>query len=504
MSGLTKKIDVLNAIEKNETKVNFESLHVPELDILSKSIQFLKSQYKEVDDFEFSVPINMLQHGLYAYIGTLDMYATVSEFTKAEYFNPALKILKKNYSWIFSELENQFHLLDILKNLTSKEMENPLYNYFFGLEPSSNRAIVMKRGIEVENHSEEMSEFGELIKYTDYRHADRYFDEVILVGTPNFFSFSQTDIFLAPTITFVGMSFFNNNLNVRPLIDGNKSFNTRLMENVSVLHSEMDDLNVDDEMQEFEAERTQDEVGQWVKSYKSPAKSNVMARAISTTSGQILLVPAGGRVLIVDTINNELESRQLNRETVVPGEILMFKVNVDKDELNREASRVAGIETYVRLKQSQHEWVDELRKIVNGDVKSTLLIMRQFGISKANEQTIGNWLAGETINPKELELMLKFLKFDEKSRTRILTDMRELQSVQQRAGVNIAKGAQEVFDEHQGIRFAEEAEGNGHSRLTVNGVTYVFELVSHISKETILVDVNDLYEFKEFEEVNAN
>jgi hypothetical protein len=312
---------------------------------------------------------------------------------------------------------------------------------------TTNIAVVLKRTL-VHAEEKHMTEIlkGQNVKIlnvslfseSSFRKSLQTFDEVIFVGTPDYFEPLVVTSFKAEITTFISYEMFSNEMcmissfsdlreHVISTVFDNIQVGTPLEKNVHMNAAEHGNEDVQSTVQKIlrsQASTNELDTNQPVEAHIVYLENRRFIFA--SKESKIRIITSEGKGSIHHVSLKELEADDyiiLRNER----DSRLIAETADSEILKDEAPR---------LRELQERWKNQLRTVLKrkGMFKLCDELTKRHGMKTASPASVRNWCGEESICPQELPLLLKALGFEINESNEIVAAMKKIQSSHIQAG----------------------------------------------------------------------
>lgn len=483
-------IQLTNFLYEESKRVDFMHVKQQEITTLYECMKQFSREIREKYEHEdyLNEMFRDIRKNLNRFFTSFDEYSILFE----QYFS---KIIER-----FKELRGQYPLLfntygrPILTTLKDIR-DNYIHDNFLQIE--------VKRHINSHMNQCIVTLFDSIIKHvngvpvlraSEYLKGGNFYDEVFIIGSPEFYDERFSKVFLARITNFISYDIFQNkirkkkpfkNIKKSDVID-NIYGNVRVSKGIDGQVFEVDFGQVQEE--KFQ----KDEI---IERHEGNAQKlqpidRVEANLIVLHNNYYTFVPIDSKLRKIDHETLLLSSAKIKEVEI--GDWLLFRNNTNTDLIIEVANQLLG-EEHVNHRKWQKLWKRKLRRIIekNGEEK-VIRYLKRNGITTANSQNLHNWIKEESISMQAFEQLLSALRFDEETQKEIQESSRILTSKHIQAGRFITKQLLNELDE----TVVENLIDNGYATFTsplVEGASFNIEVVEEIDYTPIMIDYRDVF-----------
>lgn len=332
-----------------------------------------------------------------------------------------------------------------------------------------------------------------VLRASEYIKGGRLYDEVFIIGSPDFFDERFSRIFLARKTHFISYDIFQNKLREKKLFNNIKDSDVinKIYENTQISKGIGGQVFEVDFGKAHEEQFQKDEI---IARHQENAKKlnaidKVEAYLIVLRNNYYTFTPIDSRLRKIDRETLHLSSAKV--KDVSPGDWLLFRNNTNADLIIEIANQLLGEEQF-HHRECQRLWKQKLRQIiVKHGMEKVIRYLKKKGISTANHQNLRNWLKEESIKMQAFDKLLNALMFDEMTQQKIQESSRILNSTHIKAGRYITKQLLNELDE----AVIEDLIDNGYATFTspiVEGASFNIEVIEEIDYTPIMIDYRDV------------
>lgn len=379
----------------------------------------------------------------------------------------ALKVIKESYSNTnFLQIEVESYIDNRLKQCIITRFDSSIQNI---------------KGVPV-------------LRAFEYLKERKIYDEVFIIGSPDFYDERFSKLFLAKKTYFISYDIFQNKIRKSALFKNISKNNIvdNLFNNIEIAKSLEGNIFELDFGKEKEAQFQKDEI---IARHESNGKKinaidRVEANLIVLHNSCYTFIPIDSKMRKIDCETLQLSSTKIKDLEI--GDWLLFRNNTNTDLIIEVANQLLG-EEHVNHRKWQKKWKTRLRRLIekNGEEKM-IRYFKKNGITTANLQNLRNWIKEESISTQSFEYLLTSLRFDEETQKEIQESSRILTSTHIQAGRFITKQLLEELDE----TVIENLIDDGYATFTsplVEGASFNIEVVEEIDYTPIKVDYRDVF-----------
>lgn len=432
------KLEFLNTYDSSDNRIYIEKVNS---DNLKKYYYFIKKVNKviwELNDEELEYNFKRYKYLFNDLILSLDNYNNI--FNDLEEIN--LEEIKNFFKEInqYIDINEVKKAFELLKNIKNGDVKNELSSKLLDIistATTENIAIICSKNISKfkDEHSNVLNK-NKISFYTQNQllKEHKIFEILIFIGPPYLYRKFE-NIFQGKIIYYIMYDFFEINKLKNTIIKSNKSINSNLYENVNYIKnykiSNSSDYYID--LKE-EANRKVNDIlmkhsYQVVENNEKYAEGNV----IRFVNDKYFLLSKNSTIrsikLKIDSkSDNELTIEKVKLKNLKKGDWILIKSESDERLIINEAKKIIGENRYLHYlsnvklyknvlleKSKDYKGLEELKSDLNSH-----------GINLKDINTLKTWLTLETIKPKSLMEILKFLNFSDISKRKIYNSAKEI------------------------------------------------------------------------------
>lgn len=492
MLGNNKKLNVqlTNFLYEDSKVVDFKHVQNQEITTLYECMNQFSREIREQYKYEdyLNEMFRDIRKILNRFFTSFDEYSILFE----KYFSKIIKRFKElrvQYPQLFDTYGRP--VLNSLKNIRDNYIN---YNFL---------QIEVKRHINYQLNQCIVTRFNSTIKDLDgvpvfraseYLKGGKVYDEVFIIGSPEFYDDRFSRVFLARITYFISYDVFQNKIRkTKPFKNIRKSdVIDNMYENVQL------SKGIDGRVFEVDFGQAQEEQFQKDEiiarhednAQKLNAIDRVEANLIVLRNNYYTFIPIDSKLRKIDNVTLHLSSTKI--KGLEPGDWLLFRNNTNTDLIIEVANQLLG-EEHIKHREWQRKWKRKLRRLIekNGEEK-IIRYLKKNGITTANPQNLRNWIKEESISMQAFNHLLVALRFDEETQKEIQESSRILTSKHIQAGRYITKQLLKELDE----TIVENLIDDGYATFTsplVEGASFNIEVVVEIDYTPIMVDYRDIF-----------
>lgn len=447
----------------------------------------------------------------------LNFYLQISCLDYSELVDEKLdEVMEQKIVEFFNEIYNLddptlIHLVELYQKILNQFLENEIENK---IDKELKNLLRENEGQEVAIVSFESLEKKYNIDKVDVYHPNKLlkgnelYDVVIFIGTPSLFPEYQTTFF-GKEIYYISHEIYNFNFKTEPILNKSKSALSNLYENVNL---EADDIKLrdkpfmDDEAISVEKEM---KINYLVEKYTGKSEteliSNIPGYMIPFTKSRVYFVPEGARVHVLkisnDTVSGEdLQVHRENLSKLEKGDWVIIKKSTASKYLSEIAMKLIGRRNYENYNSYIKEYKNDLLKKLEekGSLKILFRDMRREGINISDIMLLKNWIYGETIKPRVLNKILKYLNYSDMKIQQTLIAAGEIVKSHMKAGRESNKNLNEKIQMIDNEEIMEEMIQHEEYEFELEGVgEFLVQQIQYSPQKLENIDVNNMYRLLE-------
>jgi hypothetical protein len=483
----------------NLEKSNVSFFHVGNMK-LSFFAENLESYRKEVQtrydgDEHLSEVLNMLRRIFFKLTGSFLPYSKIiSKELKNELLQNFYQV-KNSYPELFSTTVIQ--IAKSFKEVT-ESIENSMTDHVCNYinENSDMRlklAIVTKKAISIEERTIikkglKLNHNIDFFTENSFRKAINIFDEVIYIGSPNYFGAYVKNTFKGLKITFISYDMFDNSM--KPIeefesIDKKGAYSTLfnqisfgepIQKKIKMTLEEKESLNI-----------AVNKLLEQQKSRESDITDSVEASIVYLENDRFLFAPRDSKIRIFIPSKKDILIKQVNFKEVEEDDYIVIRNESDTKLIAELADQILGsnAESYRLL---QKKWKDRLRYNVEkkGINRVSQILSRKYHLKTASPVSVRNWCNDNSICPTELTELLKALKYNEKDIHEIHSKMKQIKRAHLKAGRLISRKLMTELS----TDFVKDLQEQGYYTFTskeFKGASFNIERIVSIDQSKYLI-----------------
>lgn len=442
---------VNNLYEQNQRNILLKHVKCDEISAMAASIENYRRacQSRFENDEHLLEFYNFIKRVFFKFCSSLLPYhQAVSEEivqTLIRYMNQ----LKQQYPVLFEQ--NVIPLAKATKTLTETE-ENKLTDFICkhlneSKKISKNIALVTKRALsaqEREHLRKNLSPLLNIIYYTEnsYRKGLATHSEVIFIGGVSYFSSFATSVFKSPKTHFISYDVFENRV-----------ANPTLFQDIPSpprIYTIYQGVSYDkplDKLSSFtlEEEKTAESAIQKVlleQKVESTNSAHVLeASIIFLENDRFLFATNESKIRVFSPYEKSQSIKQITFKDLEEDNYIVIRNERDSRLIAEVADQEVLKDEAVLLRSFQKEWKDRLRHHVSkkGVSRVSSILRTKYLIKTASPASVRIWCGDDLICPRELEKLLRVLKYEETKVSTIYAAMQKIQVAHREAGRIISK-----------------------------------------------------------------
>lgn len=479
-----------NFLYEESKKVYFKHVQQQEIATLYECMKQFSREIRERYEYEdyLNEMFRDIRKSLNRFFTSFDEYSILFEKYFAEIIE-RFKELRVQYSQLFNTYGRP--LIISLKDIR----DNYIQDNFLQMEVKKhinshlNQCIVTRFDSAIKD-----IDGVPVLRASEYLKGGKIYDEVFIIGSPEFYDERLSRVFLARVTHFISFDIFQNKIRkTKPFKNIKKSdVIDNMYENVQIFKG------IDGQVFEVDFGQAQEEQFQKDEiisrheenAQKINAIDRMEANLIVLHNNYYTFIPIDSKVRKIDRETLHLSSTKI--KDIEPGDWLLFRNNTNTDLIIEVANQLLG-EEHVNHRKWQRVWKRRLRRLIekNGEEK-IIRYLKKNGITTANPQNLRNWIKEDSISMQVFDQLLVALKFDEETQKEIQESSRILTSKHIQAGRFITKQLLNELDE----TVVENLIDNRYATFTsplVEGASFNIEVVEEIDYSPIMVDYRDVF-----------
>ncbi|WP_114604325.1 hypothetical protein [Staphylococcus sp. EZ-P03] len=447
----------------------------------------------------------------------LNFYLQISCLNYSELIDEKLdEVMEKKIVEFFNEIYNLddptlIHLVELYQKILNQFLENEVDNK---IDKELNHLLRENEGERIAIVSFESLEKKYNIEKVDVYHPNKLlkrnelYDVVIFIGTPSLFPEYQTTFF-GKEIYYISHDIYNINFKTESILNKSKNALSNLYEKVNL---EADDFKLrdkpfmDDEAVNVEKEiRINYLVEKYTGKSESELNSNIPGYMIPFTKGRVYFVPEGARVHTLKISNDAVlgEDLQVQRETLKnleKGDWIIIKKSTASKYLSEIAMKLIGRRNYENhysyIKKYKDDLLEKLEE--KGNLKNLFSDMRREGVNISDIMLLKNWVYGETIKPRVLTKILKYLNYSDEKIQQTLIAAEEIVRSHKKAGRESNKNLNEKIQMIDNEEIMEEMIQHEEYEFELEGVgEFLVQQIQYSPQKLEDIDVYHMYRLLE-------
>lgn len=426
---------------------------------------------------------------------TLLPYRNVFNKNVEEEIKKDLFFLKMNYPTLFSNIAVDIAKLffEFTSDHTNK-MTEFLVSHIKRFEKIDQKiAIITKRAFYPEEKEMLKSEFKNVFQlnfYTEngFRKIVDYYDEIIYLGNPNYFSEYVKNTFKGKNIYFASYDIFNNfllkenffkdisNQNVFSTLFNHVTIGEELKKNISFEINDIEHINYS--INKLITNEKNQEIA---------SQDLIDSKLIHLENDRIIFVGINSKIRVFTPDEDEI-IKEIYINNLEEDEILIIRNGSDSKLVAEIADQDVLKENAKTYRKLQNMWKKRLKNFIlkNGLKNSIRIFKHKYDITTATEITIKNWCSEDSICPQELKKILKALEFNSTEINEIYSAMRKIISAHIKAGRIISSKLMNELSNFNLEEFEERGSYTFESE-ELNGASFNLERVIKIETKNYKV-----------------
>lgn len=509
-------IDRLNFIDdytKNRNIIEFNTVESEETVELFKNLKIIEKKIKELNSIELEELFITLKR-VKIIFSTLDNFSNkLNSYFHDDDWQSIVEFFNRLVEIEYSMKEISKETYEIIQSIKNNLIENPLRNKVIELtEHYNNESLALCANYIDRDFSEEYSSLN-YYKPNQIVKQFKLFDCVIFVGSPSIFKSFNT-FFLGKKIIYVSYSFYKNNI---PKIDyitnntknANQIYKDVFINKVKETHGAFTETNVTD-LEKFE-------LNKWITDYN---KSQNLNRNISElVEGKIIQLENKNHIImsphstirkIEETITNNqdtiLKMTSIDIGSLLAGDWVIIKLNTEEDYLIKKSKELYGAEYYNEQMELVRRYKEDLlnRRREYNSSKSFVQCLNNNNVKVASEAVLNNWIT-ETIRPRNLEEILKYLEYDNELIIKTISAADFINSSHNAAGRELIKNIQNYLKliNPKQLEAAMSIEKEYDFKIKNIGL-FKIQIVKSVVDDSLRVQPGEMYKIINTKEENLN
>ncbi|WP_144561559.1 hypothetical protein [Bacillus mycoides] len=483
--------------------VLFKHVENPKVNTFASSIEKyrVEIQNKYENDEHLVEVLNVLRKVFFKLINSLLPYDKAINSELQQQLLTSFYQVKNSYTELFSNVV--IHIAKMFKEIiedTGNELRNYICNYINSKAKVGLKiAIVTKRAITIEERQLLNDELNGILKisfYTEngFRKDMKIFDEIIYIGTPNYFGDFVKNTFKAKYITFISYDVFTNSITPKKVfgdMDNSGVYCTifekvrfgELIEKKSTINlEEKESLSI--AVKSFLEEQKKDETNYG---------DTIEASIVYLENDRFLFVPKDAKIRIFTPHDNNNCIKQINFKDIEDDDYLVIRNDRDVRLITEVADQDVLKSSAKSFRILQEEWKAKLRFNVRkkGLRRVSNILEKRYDLTTASAASVRSWCNEESICPTELPKLLKALKYDENKILEIHSIMKEIQLAHRKAGRIISEKLMSELS-NDILKELQEKGFYTFESKEFNGASFNIERVVSIDDSRYLISPSNL------------
>ena len=331
-----------------------------------------------------------------------------------------------------------------------------------------------------------------IIKSSNFLKSGIYYNDVFLIGSPDFFDSRLSKIFLADNTYFISYEFFQNTISkVNHFVKINETDQINTLYNHVIFEGMQKGELVSKEFGSIEEKLEKTDI---ILRHEKSANTKVIyeqieANLILLSNKHYTFIPVNTKVRTVNREDVSIESVLISN--LSKGDWILFRNNSNTDLVIEVANTIMSNE-YKELRELQYKWKRRLKYFINKySLEKVIRILNRNGITQANLTNIRNWLEPASIQPNNFRKLLSTLKFEVEEIELILDATYKIKNAHLKAGRQITA---ELIKELSEDKFEDVIE-NGYATFSsplIPGASFNIETVTEIDNKIVTVSKSDV------------
>ncbi|WP_214772076.1 hypothetical protein [Exiguobacterium sp. s39] len=451
-SVVRNNLNLTNKLYSSKVEVEFIKIQEEQIETLMKGLSELKKEiiiYYE-NDYHLIEETEKIMGVFRKILGTEKMYSSYLKENNEVIVNYFSFMKQKKYTDLFkNKIVPIITSLKIIRKNESnsyiKTLEKMVKEKKFDLDSTY---VLIKHKLESGFLNIDKN-YIKTINANEFLKKGIFVENIIFLGTPNYFDEKFSKVFYAENIYFLGYSCFENRIKLKntfpDLINENEIINTTY-ENVTFnnnfsggIFEGSGNLNIQKDISSIINNISE-------KKYNSNHK-RIETKLVTVSNGNYIFLPLIHDVNIID--REILKVINISVNNLQNKDLLVFR-NQNAIKLVQEvADKIIG-DRASEYRNKLEKWKKRLRYNVKkkGLSKVSSIFISKYNILIAKENNIKNWMNDYSIKPSCLEELLFALKFDSKDRSEILKAAEIIVGAHISAGRHISQSLIESIDEN--------------------------------------------------------
>ena len=489
--------NLIDLYKLEKSNINFAHVKNNRLSLFAESLEKYRKevQGRYDNDLHLSEVLNLLRRVFFKLTGSFLPYNKVISI---EVQNELLKKffqIKNSYPELFSS--SVIKIAKVFKEIIEAK-ENSMADYLQShlnnkLHNTQKIAIVTKRALSLD---EKKQFIGDIIVNHDinfftensFRKEISIFDEVIYIGSPNYFGEYTRTTFKGSVITFVSYNMFTNFIKLKGEFEEiikNGTYST-LYNQVTVGEAIQKKVTINLE----EKESLNIAVNKFLDEQKGSginSSDTIEASIVFLENDRFLFAPQDSkiRVFFPEEKNNFVKQKNFNE--VEEDDYIVIRNESDTKLIAEVADQILKSKAK-DYRLTQKKWKKRLLYNVEqkGINKVSQILSKKYRLKTASTVSIRNWCNENSISPTELPKLLKALKYTEKEVEEIHRKMKEIRRAHLKAGRLISGKLMNELS----IEIFQELKEQGYYTFTskeFDGASFNIERVVSIDRSVYYV-----------------
>ncbi|MFK2827124.1 DrmE family protein [Bacillus sp. B190/17] len=438
--------NVLGLYNVKSSAVLFRHVESNELLPLADSIENYRSEIQNrYDNDEHLIELlNLLRRMFFKLTSSFLPYnRAVSDEGKKLLLAEFLQV-KRSYPELFSSIV--IHVAQSFKQVIDSD-NNYLSKYLKDYINSKSEvglkiAVVTKRAVSAEERliiSEVVKSYLKTNYYTEnsFRKDTEIFDEIIYIGSPNYFGEYVSNTFKGKIIAFISYDIFTNSIMPKEVfkdvhdsgaystIFDNVNFSNPVQKRIKINLEERESLNI--AVNKFLEEQ---------KKVEDNSHDTVEVCIVYLENDRFLFAPIDSKIRVFTPHEKSNYIKQISFKDVEADDYIVIRNERDTKLIAEVADQNVLKSAAEDYRVMQREWKRRLRlNVEKKGLKSVSgILMRKYDLKTASMASVRSWCNEESICPIELPKLLKALKYDQEKIEEVYSAMRTIQSAHRKAG----------------------------------------------------------------------
>lgn len=496
MSGHRKaNLSLVNHLFNTESQIMFEKVNYPQIKELALYLKNLKDyvdSYYTADELlqeetkQFMTVCNRV-------FGTIQDYYTFfrENDNEIKYFINFTK--RKVYLEIFRDaVEPIINIIRELRNIETNAFLTHIDLIITSQKKNFENTVILTRNKIIDSKIQ----FGEIsiriMNYKQFLDEAIFVDNLIFIGTSNYFDKKFSELFYAHKIYFMAYSIFENNLyptmSFEKIIPEDQRINTiyrKVKINPGIKGVSLKEISNEKLTKENE------EI--IVSKYEMQEKESIdfiETKLAFISNNNYVFLPTIQKINVID--RDTLKITQAYIKEIEKGDLLLFRTKDATTFIRDIADEILGKDATIH-RQNIEKWKYKLREIIelNGIQKVSRVFRKKYKLDTAYIYNIKYWVSNFSIKPKCLPKLLNIMNFKEEEQKSILSSAKLITSAHISAGRKISNSLMNELD--QSLESIIEEKGYyTFESLEFKGVSFNIEEIQKLSEKNYFIAEKDI------------